>query len=118
MKKIKTLVAVMLITFSVTAQKKQKDDFQECYLAAAEITFNLAADKKDQLFIKFLEEKLEHRAEIRKNIKSEEISKEEVKAKMKVVNQRYFKSVAILTDKTKKEIMAFEKKTNKKCRKN
>ena len=122
MKKIITLVVLMLFTFSVTAQKEeaqktQKDDFQKCYLEAAEATFNLAAENIDKLFIKFLDEKLGHRTEVRKKIKSGELTKEEGKTQMKEVNQRYFKSVAILTDKTKTEIMAFEKKTNKKCRK-
>ncbi|MDA9335952.1 hypothetical protein N9Q89_07380 [Flavobacteriaceae bacterium] len=116
MKKILTLVAIMLITFSATAQKKKKkNNNNDCYIETAVTTFNLSeADivKLNEL----IAERTEHRAEVRRKIKRSEVSKEDGKTEAKTVNQTYFKKLAQLTGKSKKEIMVFEKETRQNCR--
>ncbi|MDO6597932.1 hypothetical protein Q4512_13480 [Oceanihabitans sp. 2_MG-2023] len=115
MKKIITLVAIMLITFSATSQnKKAKGNNNDCYIETAVTTFKLSEENKTKLS-DLLTERLEQRAAVRRKIKRSEVSKEEGKSKTKTINQTYFKSFADLTGKPKKEIMSFEKETKKKC---
>lgn len=115
MKKNLIVMAVMLITLSVTAQKKKgKGGNNDCYLATAVETFNLSEEKKATLN-ELLKDRLENRAKIRKQVRASEISKDDVKGEMSKVNQNYFNKVATLTGKSKKEVMVFEKETRKKC---
>lgn len=115
MKKIITLVAILLITFSATAQKKKaKANNNDCYMEAATATFNLTDEHVAQLK-DLLAERSEQRMSVKKKARQSEITKEEAKTESKAVNQSYFKSFADLTGKSKKEIMSFEKETKKKC---
>ncbi|MBU2929872.1 hypothetical protein [Winogradskyella psychrotolerans] len=115
MKKIITLVAVVLITFSATAQKKKaKGNDNTCYLEAAAATFELSEENIAKLN-DLLTERLEKRGDVKKKARKSEITKEEAKTESKVINQTYFKSFADLAGKPKKEIMIFEKATKKKC---
>ena len=118
MKKIITLVAIMLISFSATAQKKKKKKGgnNDCYIEAAVSTFSLSEENKAKL-VDFIAERNKQRATIKQKVKSSEIAKEDVKKEMKAVNQGYFKNFADLTGKPKKEIMVFEKETKGKCSK-
>uniref|UniRef100_UPI004048B7A8 hypothetical protein n=1 Tax=Mariniflexile sp. TaxID=1979402 RepID=UPI004048B7A8 len=116
MKKIIVVLSVMLITLSVTAQKKKgKGGNNDCYLSTAVATFNLSEENKVKLNDLFTE-KLNELASIKKKIKATEISKEEGKSKSKDINQTYFKNLADLTGKSKKEVMSFEKDTKSKCK--
>ncbi|MGJ8592753.1 MAG: hypothetical protein ACSHXF_09410 [Aquaticitalea sp.] len=116
MKKIITLVAVLLITVSATSQnKKAKANDNDCYLEMAAITFKLSDDSKAKLN-DLLTARLEQSSAIKKKIKSSEISKEEGKKQAKTVNQTYYKNVADLTGKSKQEVMSFEKEAKSKCK--
>ncbi|MBU2939194.1 hypothetical protein KO494_06550 [Lacinutrix sp. C3R15] len=117
MKKIITLLAIMLITFSATSQNKKakrNNNNNDCYIETAINTFELSQDDKAKLS-DLLAERLKQRASVRRKIKKSEISKEEGKTEIKAINQTYFKSFADLTGTPKKEIMSFEKETKKKC---
>ena len=115
MKKIITLVAIMLISFSATAQKKKaKANNNDCYMEAATATFNLTDENVAKLN-DLLTERSEQRTSIKKKARKSEITKEEAKTESKAVNQAYFKGFADLTGKSKKDIMSFEKEAKKKC---
>lgn len=117
MKKIITVVSIMLIALSASSQnKKANRSNNDCYLQTAATTFNLSEDNKVKLS-NLLTEKLEERTSIIKKIKTSEVSKEEGKTQLRALNQTYFKNLAALTGKSKKEIMSFEKETKDNCKK-
>ncbi|MGJ8550751.1 hypothetical protein [Winogradskyella wichelsiae] len=118
MKKIITLVVIMLVSFTAMAQKKKakaNNNNDDCYIEAATATYNLTDENVVKLN-DLLAERSEQRTSIKKKARKSEITKEEAKTESKAVNQSYFKSFADLTGKSKKEIMIFEKETRKTCR--
>jgi hypothetical protein len=116
MKKILTLVFVMCIALSATAQKKKKGASNDCYLTEATSTFNLSEDKKSELN-NLLTQNLKDRAAIKKSTRSNEITKEEAKTKSRAINRKYASNFAKLAGKSKKEIYAFLKAVRGKCKK-
>jgi hypothetical protein len=118
MKKIATLVFVMFITISISAQKKKgKPANNDCYLTEAAKTFDLSDDKKSELN-DLLVKASEDRAAIKKGVRAGEITKDQVKGKTKGINRKYFADFGKLTGKSKKEVMTFVKEAGDKCKNN
>lgn len=116
MNRVITIAVIMLISLSASSQsKKAKRTNNDCYLQIAVTTFNLSKSNKEKLN-SLLTKRQEEQASVRKKIKSKEISKDEAKPRLRRINQTYFKKVADLTGKPKKEVMVFEKTAKDKCR--
>lgn len=117
MKKILTIVFVMCLTLSATAQKKKrKPANNDCYLTEAAKTFNLSDDKKVELN-DLLVKASQDRAAIKKGIRAGEITKDQVKGKTRGINRKYFADLGKLVGKSKKEVMTFVKEAGGKCKK-
>ena len=117
MKKILSIVCILFITVSLSAQKKKKKPANnDCYLTEAASTFNLSEEDKSKLK-ELLTEKNQKSAEIKKSAKAEEITKEEFKQKSRGVNRKYASDFAKLAGKSKKEINLFVKGLKGKCSK-
>jgi hypothetical protein len=116
MKKILTIVFVMSIALSTSAQKKKKGASNDCYLTEAATTFNLSDDKKIELD-ELLTEVNKERASIKTSMRSEEITKEEAKTKSRTINRKYSGDFAKLVGKSKKEVNTFIKEVRGKCNK-
>lgn len=117
MKKILSIVFILFITVSLSAQKKKKKPANnDCYLTEAATTFNLSDDKKIELN-ELLVKASKDRAAIKKGVRAGEITKDQVKGKTRGVNRKYFSDLAKLTGKSKKEVMTFVKEVGSKCNK-
>jgi hypothetical protein len=117
MKKILSIVFILFITVSLSAQKKKrKPANNDCYLTEAAKTFDLSDDKKVELN-ELLVNAAKKRAAINKGVKAGEITKDQVKGKTRGINRKYFADLAKLTGKSKKEVMAFVKEAGGKCKK-
>lgn len=114
MKKLITVVALMLITVSANSQEK-KGDNKDCYVQNATATFSLSDDKVEKLK-DLIKEKDKAGDVIRTKGKANEISGDEVKNQMRANNRGYFNNMTKLTGKSKKEVMTFEKEVHKKCK--
>ncbi|MDO7172447.1 hypothetical protein [Mariniflexile sp. AS56] len=116
MKKIIVVLSVMLITLSVTAQKKKgKAANNDCYLTEAAKTFDLSDDKKIELN-ELLVQASKERASIKKGVRAGEITKDEVKGKTRGINRKYFADLGKLTGKSREEVMTFVKEVGSKCK--
>ncbi|WP_405603992.1 hypothetical protein [Polaribacter sp. Asnod1-A03] len=117
MKKVLSIVFILFITVSLSAQKKKKKTANnDCYLTEATKTFDLSDDEKNDLN-ELLVKASKDRAAIKKSVRAGEITKDQVKGKTRAINRKYFADLGKLTGKSKKEVMVFVKEVGGKCKK-
>lgn len=117
MKKVLSIVFILFITVSLSAQKKKKKQANnDCYLTEAAKTFDLSDDKKNQLN-DLLVMAAQDRTAIKKSLRAGEITKDQVKGKTRGINRKYFSDLGKLTGKSKEEVMTFVKEVSGKCKK-
>lgn len=115
MKKRITILVIVLIGFTVSAQKSKAKEYTQCYISNAVEVFSLSEDKSEQLTTLYTE-KMEKRSAIVKKRKSGEITKEETKKLAKSLNKKYIAAFSKLAGKSKEEITKFEKETSAQCK--
>ena len=113
MKVILTTTILMLVSLLSMAQDSVKP--QDCYVATVAETYNLSEEDKGKLTVAY-EAYMKDFGAIRREMKTEKITKEEFKVKRKPIRKKYFTALGALTNLKGKELSTLDKETRGKCR--